>query len=836
MIPETELPEVPQKRRHRARWRGLARVWRRGLIRKGALAISVVSVPLLIFLIIGGWYYYYCSKEIDAQLKGGLFRDSVNIYGAPIVFNDGDTLTSGEIGAELRMAGYEPGGRGKTGSFEETSGGLSVTPTAGSGSSPVRIVLAGNREIQRIEADGRDVKTWVAGYPLLENLSSRNEKRHMVTFPELPNVLVNAVVSVEDKHFFHHHGLDLPRIAKAAYVDIRERRKEQGASTLTMQLVRGLWLQPEKKWKRKVAEAMMTVHLERQWSKQEIFVAYANQVFLGRQAAYSIRGFAEASQLFFGKGPLDLSLPEAALLAGMVQRPSYFNPYRNPEHAKDRRNVVLGLMRNNRYITTEEYRDAIDTPLQVVGPSEHIDPLSAPYFLDLVRDELQSIDQPEDGAKDVYTSIDLSLQRAAGEAIETGMNEVDKLLAKRYSKGGPRAEAALIALDPHTGEIKALAGGRNYARSQFNRIFAKRPPGSVFKPFVYATAMNTGVERGSRILTPASTVNDAPVTFVFDGKTYRPGNFHKEVFGTLTLRQALAKSDNVAAVKVAEMVGFPAVVAMARRAGMNGDIKPTPAVALGSYAVTPFEIAAAYTPFANGGMWVKPQMVLQVRNADGETIHNERSQSRQAMDPRVAYLMTSMLAEVIRSGTAAGVRLRGFTLPAAGKTGTSHDGWFAGFTSQLLCIVWVGFDDYRELNLEGAKSALPIWTEFMKKAARLGTYRNAHEFPQPAGVASAKICVESGKLAGDLCTRSMTEVFIAGTEPQDKCELHTAQGEVTPDDADQPEGSPVPAGSLRPVASRSGPPAVAPESPVSPTSFSHAESSRANPIPKHLRQ
>jgi len=750
-----------------------------------------------VLLIAGGFFYNHYSRLIDAQLQGGPFRDSLNIYGAPSTLSDGDALTADDVEVELRLAGYERAGKGRPGSFEESSGGFVVTPLAGRDSSPVRIIMAtsdihGSGEIQRIEANGRDVKTWTVGYPLLENLSSGRERRHMVTFQDLPQGLVNAVVSAEDKHFFHHQGLDLPRIVKAAYIDVREHRKEQGASTLTMQLVRGLWLHPEKRWKRKAAEAMMTIHLERKWSKKQIFTAYANQVFLGREAAYSIHGFAEASQVFFGKEPRNLNLPEAALLAGMVQRPSYFNPNRNPEHAKERRDLVLGLMRDNKYITADDYRKAVDTPLKVVKPAERKDPLGASWFLDLVGDELQSIDQPEDGAKSVYTTIDLNLQRAAGEAIDMGMNDVDKLLAKRYGKGGPHAEAALIALDPHTGEIKALIGGRDYARSQLNRIFAKRPPGSVFKPFVYAAAMNTAIAGGDRILTPASLVDDAPTTFVFDRKTYRPANFRNEFFGMLTLRDALAKSDNVAAVKVAEMVGYAAVVSMARLAGLNGDIQPTPAVALGSYAVTPFEMAGAYTPFVNGGMWVKPQVVSYVRNADGETIHREQSETHRAMDPRVAYLMTSMLEEVMRSGTAAGVRVRGFLLPAAGKTGTSHDGWFAGFTSQLLCIVWVGFDDYRELDLEGAKSALPIWTEFMKKAARLGAYRNAHEFPRPAGVVSAKICLESGELAGDLCTQTATEVFIEGTEPQTKCDLHTATAPVNPDHDEGPDENSVP--------------------------------------------
>ena len=369
------------------------------------------------------------------------------------------------------------------------------------------------------------------------------------------------------------------------------------------------------------------------------------------------------------------------------------------------------------------------------------------------------------------------------------MRQVDKFIAKQNSKSSHRTiypEAALIALDPHTGEIKALVGGRDYARSQLNRILAKRPPGSVFKPFVYAAAMNTGIAGGDQVLTPASTVDDEPTTFWFGGKAYEPANYRNEIFGTLTLRQALAKSDNVAAVKVAQAVGFNAVVALARRAGLNDEILPTPSIALGSYDVTPLEMAGAWTSFANAGVWVKPTMISSLRNAHGAKIRNSGAETRRAMDPRVAYLMVSMLEEVMRSGTAAGVRSRGFLLPAAGKTGTSHDGWFAGFTSQLLCVVWVGFDDYSELNMEGAKSALPIWTEFMKRASQFGAYRNAKEFPAPAGIVSARVCSDTGKLASDRCPDTRNEVFIAGTEPQDKCELHEFQTATLPFEESQP--------------------------------------------------
>ena len=435
--------------------------------------------------------------------------------------------------------------------------------------------------------------------------------------------------------------------------------------------------------------------------QREDFETYVNQVYLGRQAAYSVHGFGEASRLFFGKELRDISLPEAALMAGLVQRPSYFNPFRYPGRVKERRDLVLSMMLENNYITSAQYAAAVAEPVRVTGNS--IGEARAPYFLDLVNDELQERQTDDDSIRSVQSTIDLNLQHAAEEAVTVGMQEVDKLLAKRP---GPKAEAALIALDPHTGEIKALVGGRDYGRSQLNRILAKRPPGSVFKPFVYAAALNTAISGGETVFTPASTVDDTPTTFWFDGKPYQPGNFHQEAFGMMTLRRALAKSDNVAAVHVAHDVGYNAVVQMARRAGLNGDIQATPSVALGAYQVTPLEMAGAYTVFANGGVFVKPSVISGFLDGRGTALPTAASESHRALDPRVAWLMVSMLQEVLRSGTAAGVRSRGFTLPAAGKTGTSHDGWFAGFTSQLLCIVWVGYDDYRDLNLEGAQVRL----------------------------------------------------------------------------------------------------------------------------------
>jgi penicillin-binding protein 1B len=340
------------------------------------------------------------------------------------------------------------------------------------------------------------------------------------------------------------------------------------------------------------------------------------------------------------------------------------------------------------------------------------------------------------------------------------MSLVDREInaAKRSSRKGPQPQGAapqvaLIALDPHTGDVKALIGGRDYTASQLNRVLRRRPPGSAFKPFVYTAAMNSAVEGGQQVFTPVSTVLDAPATFQFGTVTYTPGNFKNQFMGQVTLRQALAHSLNVATVKLAEEVGYQRVVDLARRAGLNGDIKATPAVALGAYQVTPLELAGAYTMFANGGLRVKPHFLSAISSPGGDALYQSAPQAYPALDPRVAFIMTDMLEEVLRSGTGAAVRTLGFKLPAAGKTGTSHDGWFVGYTSQLLCLVWVGFDDYRELGLEGSKSALPIWTEFMTEATRYREYRDAKPFTPPAGVAQSRTC------------GGLPEYFIEGTEP-----------------------------------------------------------------------
>jgi penicillin-binding protein 1B len=660
-----------------------------------------------------------------------------------------------------------------------------------------------------------------------------------VRFNEIPKPLVEAVVSAEDKHFFQHSGFDMSRILKAAYVDLKEGRKEQGASTLTMQLARGFWLDPDKNWKRKIQEFLITLQLESKLPKQKIFEYYANQVYLGRHGTFSVNGFGEAARVYFGKDLPQLSTAECALLAGMIQRPSYFNPYRSPDRAKDRRDIVLLLMKQNGYLTDAEYQAAVDTPVKVhAEPSE--DANNAQYFVDLMNQELQArLDDHEKQTRFIYTTLDPDLQEAAERSVAGGMGLVDKLLrcggetkgskAKKGGCGSTPPQVALIALDPHTGEIKALVGGRNYGASQLNHVLSMRQPGSVFKPFVYAAALETAVSGGPNIFTPASTVEDEPTTFYFDRQTYQPSNFHQQYMGQVTLRNALAHSLNVATVQLAQEVGYDRVVRMAHRVGLNEAIKPTPAVALGAYETTPLEIAGAYTVFANDGTHVTPTTISLVRAPDGTVVYQHQNDPRKTLDPRVNYLMVSMMQDVLRYGTGAGIHARGFNLPAAGKTGTSHDGWFAGFTSNLLCVVWVGFDDNRELNLEGAHSALPIWADFMKAAAKYHRYEDVRPFQAPPGVTSVRVCADSGQLAGPYCPNVRSDMFIDGTQPSIECQLHSLDGtQQVADrviDSDEPHPTTIRAQTVPPAAPqpppvtqapRTAPPATAPRT-IAPT-------------------
>jgi penicillin-binding protein 1B len=750
--------------------------------------LTFLSVSLLVVGFFAYWYVKY-DRIIEQRFRGPVFASSAKIFAAPQVVKIGTKLTTSEIAAELRHAGYsENEGESPLGSYRLHSGSIEILPGPASYHSPepATITVADGAVSAINSRAAGDLAAYELEPQMLASLfdAEQRSKRQLVKYDEIPNIMVEAVTSIEDRRFFQHSGVNFMRLVEAAWIDFTHQRHQQGGSTITMQLSRAFFLSPEKTFKRKLIEMLIAVELEQKFSKQQIFEFYANRVDLGQRGSFTISGLAEGSRSYFNKDLKDINLPEAALLAGLIQAPSYLSPYRHPERALDRRNIVIESMVETHAITREQADKAKATPLKLAPPN--VEASDAPYFVDMVRDTIVGkLNEHEVNEQEyrIYTTLDPGLQRAAAQAVEAGMKLVDDQVTKMRTKKtkvgknkyettvapGPQAQVALIAMDPHTGEIKALVGGRNYGASQLNHALAKRPTGSIFKPFVYAAALNTAIDGSTSVITPASTVTDQPSTFSYGDQIYEPRNYKEEYHGDVTLRYALALSLNNATVKLAEEVGYDKVADLAKSAGITS-VKATPAMALGAYDATPVDMTAAYTSFANGGLRLSPIFVNSVRNSKGDVVINFGTDKKQVLDPRIAAVMTNMLEGVMNFGTAFAVRTRGFTAPAAGKTGTSHDGWFAGYTSNLLCIVWVGYDDYSDIRLSGAQTAAPIWAEFMKKAIALPEYSDVKPFFQPEGVVDVQLDKITNRLATPSCPDDYTIAFIAGTEPRDTCD------------------------------------------------------------------
>ncbi len=774
--------KIPQSGSDGKKWRGLPRD---PIIRAALLVFLVVAIGL------GGVFCYFYIKYdrvITQRFKTPVFSNSAKIYALPRTVHDGDKADAKEIAALLRRAGYsERDNESKLGTFHLLKDGIEITPGPESYHSPeeARITIHAG-QVDGITSKGNELSAYELEPQLVTALFDyeQRSRRQVVKYSEIPKVMVDATLAIEDRRFFEHSGVNFVRMAEALWIDVLRQKHEQGGSTITMQLSRGFFLTPEKTVRRKLTEMLIAEELEQKFSKQQIFEFYGNWVNLGQRGSFAISGFGEACRTYFNKDLKDITLPEAALLAGIIQGPSRLSPYRHPERALERRNLVLDSMVETHAITREQADKAKATPLKLAPPN--VEASDAPYFVDMVRDSLInkfSEHDLNDQSYRIYTTLDPDLQKAAAQAVESGIKLVDdqvtKLRTKKKKVGkkiettvapGPQAQVAMVVLDPHTGAVLALVGGRDYGFSQLNHVLSKRPTGSIFKPFVYAAAMNTALDGSQTVITPASTVTDAPTSFTYGDQIYEPRNYKEEYKGDVTLRYALAMSLNNATVKVAEEVGYDKVADLAKNAGITS-VKATPAMALGSYDAPPLDMAGAYTVFANNGVRLSPILVNSVRNAKGDVVANFKTDQRQVMDPRISYIMTNMMESVINNGLGyTAVRLRGFTPPAAGKTGSSHDGWFAGYTSNLLCIVWVGYDDYSDLRLSGAQTAAPIWTEFMKKASALPGYSDMKAFSQPTGVVDVQLDKATNRLATPACPDDYVAAFVAGTEPRETCD------------------------------------------------------------------
>ena len=779
------------------RWMG--RIFRPPLI---IALVFLTTVTIGVF----GYYWFVFSERIDRLLNGEVFTRTAGIYAAPKNLRVGENISVEELVAYLKTAGYvEKAQQAETarGRYNADGSTIVIEPSR-DGSvdgrrafAPLRVQFArGGRGVTSLTDT---VKGTAYGSAQLEPqlissvTGADRSKRKFVGFNDLPQHLVKAIVVTEDRTFFEHYGVNIRGIIRALIrrydSDPNSPISHQGGSSITQQLVKNLLLSPEKTLRRKVAEAYMSVILETRLSKEKIFELYCNQVYLGQHSGFSINGFGEAADAYFGKDVTTLTLPESAFLASIIRSPNRYNPYRDIATATARRNQVLMSMEETGKITPLESAQAQATPLKVSMTKNRVDTSDAPYFSDYVQNQLGDIIADQGTARHlrIYTTVDMDLQRAAFAAVTKELASLDKLYAKRVAPG--TLQAALVAMNAKTGEIIAMVGGRDYSQSQLNRVTdAMRQPGSVFKPFVYATALNTAYDASVRVITPATIYKDEPKTFAFDNQEYSPGNFGDQYSNApVTLRDALVRSLNVVTVDVAMDVTIGRVMNLAAKAGLPKVQRAYPAMALGTSEATPIQIASAYTAFAANGTRTTPIGISRVTTGDGTTIAAPAGQKNDVVRPEVAYVLTDMLKDVVNRGTAAKLGARGFKNVAgktafAGKTGTSRDGWFAGYTPNIVCVVWVGFDDGSQLGLKGSDSALPIWADFMKAALDTHPEWNG-DWQMPDGVRQEEIDTSTGKIATEESVNKRKELFISGTGPVTESE--TLVDETLPPDLDQ---------------------------------------------------
>lgn len=748
-----------------ALWEGRFRVLRR-------LTLFAAALFGVLVLVAGGLAIY--SARALSKFERVEARRSTVLYAAPPVLRPGVSVSALDLAGILGRLGYrETRSAAGPGQFSRSDGAWDIAVGSGNGGAGrVSLTVSGGR-ITRLRQNEAEVQSVALPPELLASAgASMGENIRPVRLADVPPVLRTAVLAIEDERFYEHGGLDPRGVLRAVWANVRKGRVVEGGSTITQQLVKSRLLTPERTFSRKLNEAFLSTALEWRYSKDQILEAYLNEIYLGQAGGAAVRGVGAASRAYFGKEVHQLTLPEAALLAGMIRGPNSYSPNTNPDRARDRRDVVLTRLRDLGKISEADYRRARREPVKArTAPGSG---LTAPYFVDYVRAELErstEVDLADQHGVRVYTTLDPVLQKFAEAAVIKGIDRLETARPRlRRQNSEERLQAALIVLDPATGQVRAMVGGRDYRVSQFNRaVLARRQPGSAFKPFVFLAAL-TPREEGPRF-TAASMIEDAPITVMVDGKPWSPKNYDDRYQGPVTVRRALEGSLNTATVRLAQAVGLGTVVQTARSLGVEGDLKPVPALALGVFETTPLDLARAYVPLANGGLAPSGGAVETVSDDGGRAIWSASRETRPVIGAPEAFLMTSLLEGVVNSGTGASARALGVSGAVAGKTGTTNDGrdaWFVGYSSNLLALVWVGFDDGTPAGLSGAEGALPIWSEFMRQA--LDVYP-ASAFPEPPGITYVKIDATNGRKATAYCPVVVTEVFLNGTEPP-PCEEH----------------------------------------------------------------
>jgi penicillin-binding protein 1B len=767
-------------------------------VNESAPRSRLVSLPLWVYrhripilagfgglLLAGLLVLGYFTSVVVRRFDGRRWNLPSRIYSDLFVLRPGDGASVASLSAKLGRLYYQDDGTApeRPGHFHADTDALEIFtrgfryPGHSFRGFRARIVFASGRVRSLSDPSGQPVPALILEPELLGSVfGAELEDRTVIHLADAPESLVDAVLVTEDRDFYRHSGISVRRVLGALVATLRG-GAVQGGSTLTQQLVKNLYLTPRRTLRRKATEAVMAVILDARYSKDEILEAYLNEIYLGQHGGVAVTGVGEAARYYFGKEVADLDLAESATIAGMIKAPNVYSPLRSPDRTRQRRDLVLTMMREEGRITEAEMRAAMAEPLtpRSRAPEERT---KAPHFVDYVKAELQEKygRQLETEGLQVYTTLDVDLQQAAQRAVTEGLETLEKQYRRlaRAAKETP-LQGALIVLEPQTGSVRALVGGRDYRLSQFNRVTqAHRQPGSLFKPFVYLAGFSR--RDLDPPITPATVLEDAPILVEWGQMTeeeqWSPRNYDNEYRGRMTVRQALEQSINVPTVRVSLRAGLPYVLAAARSAGITSTLRGFPSVALGAFEISPMEIAGAFSVFANSGVRVAPKSIVGVMTGDGTVLDRKASELSPALPADAVFLVNSILQGAVNRGTGAGARVRGLRGVLAGKTGTTNEGrdaWFVGFSPRFLATVWVGYDDNRGLNLSGSQAAVPIFADF---ARSVPSQYFAEKFEQPSDIVTAEIDPDTGFLAGPACPQTLTEVFIEGTAPTRVCPVH----------------------------------------------------------------
>jgi penicillin-binding protein 1B len=727
--------------------------------------------------------FLHLHVSVTRRFEGRLWELPARIYSDALVLAPGDAVDLDRVVARLARTGYvetadaEPR---RPGQFRRRGGMLELQARAFAGggleipAGKLTLRARGGRLASVRDERGRSVARAILEPELLATLfGPRQEARELVRLRDVPAVLRHAVLAAEDARFFEHHGVDARSVLRAAWANLRHRRVVQGGSTITQQTVKNLFLRQERTWWRKLREALMAVVLDARYDKSRILEAYLNEVYLGQRGSVAICGVQAAARFYFGRDVRDLSLAESAMLAGLIRSPGRYSPFADAAQARERRDHVLDAMRRLGFVTGREVAAARGERLRLASSRQGF--LGGGYAVDEVRAQLERLAPAalEQGDLRVYTTLDTVWLEAAEGALADGLARLEGQVPVLRGQRGQRVlQGAVVVLEPATGAIRALVGGRDHDRSQFNRaVQAHRQPGSCFKPFVYAAGFEQAVRAGRGGLSPATLLEDSPLEIESGGRLWRPVNHDRRYRGHVTARRALVESLNVPTVRAAQLVGLQQVVDGARRLGIRSPLVRVPSLALGAAEVSPLELAAAYASLANGGRHVPPGLIRTVEDSGGRVLFHERRDATQAISPEAAYLVNSVLQEVLRNGTAKSASTLGYRGNAAAKTGTTddtRDAWFVGYTPEWLGLVWVGYDEGARTGLTGATGALPIWVDLVRRG---GAEDSSAPFTVPQGLVRARIDPETGELARQGCPTWCDEWLLASHLPP-PCSAH----------------------------------------------------------------